>query len=375
MNLFNPPSDHHRSPRGAHDFAHIFEVDWRDIPQTEKGKESMNYKQLDRALRQLEPMEEYYRETGGNLEYQMRNRAKRRGAFYQMDYEPKYKNDLFSFQAHPYIYISRHIRYVPVFNHKHDWVELCYMYSGSCEQTINDSVHLTLKEGQMLIIDTDAYHSIGNTGENDILINMLLKKEFFTEIFFSHFSEQSVLLRFLLNAISEKANHDNYILFPSEDSTRIGLFMRELMIEFLAPRSPSSVDVVDNLINLIFLELAQVYQSEAMRSGLQVPENKVFSILRYIQANYRSCTLTSTAEFFGMNPNYLSTLLKKSTNYTFKELVQGHRFAYVTTMLQNTQVPVDEVIFQAGYENTTYFYKKFKEKYGCSPKQYRIENS
>ena len=44
-------------------------------------------------------------------------------------------------------------------------------------------------------------------------------------------------------------------------------------------------------------------------------------------------------------------------------------------MLQNTQVPVDEVIFRAGYENTTYFYKKFKEKYGCSPKQYRIENS
>ena len=32
----------------------------------------MNYKQLDWALRQLEPMEEYYRETGGNPEYQMR---------------------------------------------------------------------------------------------------------------------------------------------------------------------------------------------------------------------------------------------------------------------------------------------------------------
>lgn len=199
----------------------------------------MNYKQLDRALRQLEPMEEYYRQTGGNPEYQMRLWARKQGDFYQMGYEPKYKNDLFAFQAHPHIYISRHIRFVPVYNHKHDWVELCYMYSGSCEQVINDSVHLTLKEGQMLIIDTDAYHSIGNTGENDILINMLLKKEFFTEIFFSHFSEQSILLKFLLNAISEKANHDNYILFPSEDSTRIGLFMRELMIEFLAPAAPA----------------------------------------------------------------------------------------------------------------------------------------
>lgn len=336
--------------------------------------DSMNDKQLDWALRQLEPMEEYYKQKGGNPSYQRRVRLRRQGSFYKMGYEPKYKNDLFSFQAHPHIFISRHIRYVPVYNHKHDWVELCYMYSGSCEQVINDSVHLTLKEGQMLIIDTDAYHSIGNTGEKDILINMLLKKEFFTEVFFSHFSEQSILLRFLLNAISEKANHDNYILFQSENSTRIGMFMRELMIEFLSPRT-SSVDVVDNLINLIFLELAEVYQSEAIRSELMVPENKVFAILKYIQANYRTCTLTSTAEFFGMNPNYLSTLLKKSTNYSFKELIQGHRFAYVTTMLQNTQIPVDEVIFRAGYENTTYFYKKFREKYGCSPRQYRLENS
>ena len=340
-----------------------------------KGTDSMNYKQLDRALRQLEPLEEYYRLTGGNPDYQKRIIVKKQGSFYKMEYDSKYKNDLFSFQFHPYIFLSRHIRYMPVFNHKHDWVELCYMYSGACEQVINDSVHLTLKKGQMLIIDTDAYHSIGNTGENDILINMLLKKEFFTEIFFSHFSEQSILLRFLLNAISEKANHDNYILFPSENSTRIEMFMRELMIEFLAPGSSGSVDVVDNLINLIFLELAEVYQSEALRSGLQVPQNKIFMILRYIQNNYRTCTLTSTADFFGMNPNYLSTLIKKSTNYSFKELVQGHRFAYVTTMLRNTQIPVDEVIFRAGYENTTYFYKKFKEKYGCSPRQYRIGNS
>ncbi len=336
----------------------------------------MNHKQLDWALRQLEPREEYYRRMGGDPDYQPEEQIEKEGdAFYLIDYRPGIKNELFSFQFHPYMYITRHVRFVPVYNHKHDWVELCYMYSGSCEQVINDSVHLTLKEGQMLIIDTDAYHSIGDTGENDVLVNILLKKEFFTETFFGHFTEQSILLKFLLNAISENANHDNYILFSSENSARIGMFMRELMIEFLSPRSLGSVDVVNNLINLIFLELTEVYHSETIRSELQFRKNKILTILRYIQTNYRTCTLTSTAEFFGMNPNYLSTLLKKSTNCSFKELVQEHRFTYVTTMLRNTQLSVDEVIFQAGYENTTYFYKKFKEKYGCSPRQYRIENS
>lgn len=336
----------------------------------------MNYKQLDSVLLQLEPMEEFYRENGGNLDYEMRNPvANMENSFYKMEYESSYENDLFSVQFHPHMYVSRHIRFVPVYNHKHEWVELCYMYSGSCEQTINDSVHLTLKEGQILIIDTNAYHSIGNTGENDILINLLLKKEFFTEVFFGHFSEQSVLLKFLLNAISEKADHDNYILFPSENSTRIRTFMRELMIEYLTPYSLSSVDVVNNLISLIFLEMTEVYNSEAIQSELRFRSSRLITILRYIKTNYRTCTLMSTADFFNMNPNYLSTLLKKSTGYSFKELVWEQRLVYVTTMLRNTQIPVDEVIFRAGYENTAYFYKKFRERYGCSPRQYRLANS
>ena len=89
-------------------------------------------------------------------------------------------------------------------------------------------------------------HSIGNTGEDDIMINFLFEKEYFNERFFSHFSKENILLQFLLNAISEKKIHDNFILFHSERSTRIQLFMQELIIEFLGSPAESSVDVIDN---------------------------------------------------------------------------------------------------------------------------------
>lgn len=59
---------------------------------------------------------------------------------------------------------------------------------------------------------------------------------------------------------------------------------------------------------------------------------------------------------------------------SFKEMIQHYRFIYVTTMLKNTAQPVDQIILWAGYENTTYFYKKFREQYGCTPKQYRKEH-
>ena len=81
--------------------------------------------------------------------------------------------------------------------------------------------------------------------------------------------------------------------------------------------------------------------------------------MKYIEANYRNCTLESVAEMFNMNPNYLSGMLKKNTGYSFKEMIQHYRFIYVTTMLKNTAQPVDQIILWAGYENTTYFYKSF----------------
>ena len=53
------------------------------------------------------------------------------------------------------------------------------MYSGSCTQIINEEKTVKLEKGQVILLDTDCVHSIGNTGENDILINLLFEKEYF----------------------------------------------------------------------------------------------------------------------------------------------------------------------------------------------------
>lgn len=331
----------------------------------------MNHTQLDTLLHTLNRRELSYRDEHKEPVYENWSHLSRDGKDYYHMTAGRVDHDPFIFQFHPNIIISRHDRYVPVKPHLHDWIELSYMYSGSCDQVINGKTHISLKKGQMLILESGVPHSIGNTGEDDILINLLMDRGFFTDAFFNHFSQENILLKFLLNAISEKTAHDNYMLFHSENSERIELFMRELMIEFLSPPSENSVDIVDSLINLIFLELVGVYRSETICSEMKVGKNNVISILKYIENNYKTCTLTSVAEFFNMNPNYLSALLKKSIGYSFKELILHHRFAYVTMMLSNTKIPVDEIILAAGYENTTYFYKKFKETYGCSPRQYR----
>ena len=68
---------------------------------------------------------------------------------------------------------------------------------------------------------------------------------------------------------------------------------------------------------------------------------------------------------------WLSREIKKRTGKTYKELLQTKRMNQAVYLLSSSTLPVADVIESVGYDNTSYFYRKFKEKYGVSPKEYR----
>lgn len=84
-----------------------------------------------------------------------------------------------------------------------------------------------------------------------------------------------------------------------------------------------------------------------------------------------SCTQESVAEFFHISTNYVSTLLKKYTGFTYIQLIQIQKLRKAAELLVNTGYSITEVASLSGYENVSFFYKKFHARYGCSPGEYR----
>ena len=156
------------------------------------------YKILDNILHQLEPEEELYKVKQtepdfSGLQYTLSGDTPVN--IMEADIVPP-----LSHAPHPAIMMRKTNRFLNVYPHVHPWIELGFMYSGSCDHTIFNSSH-TLKKGQVFILDSEAPHSVENLGENDILITIIMNKPYFTDSFFNHFSEESVLSRFLVNAI------------------------------------------------------------------------------------------------------------------------------------------------------------------------------
>lgn len=270
------------------------------------------------------------------------------------------------------IFVKRHSRFQDFPLHVHEGVEINYVYSGTCVEIINDSTY-TLTKGQALLLDSDTIHTVKPLGENDIIIDICIEKEFLNSNFFNRFSTDSIVTEFFLNAISKGVTHDNFIIFQSQEDNRLELFMKEFLCEWFSP-SYSSHDILNSLFSLIISELINVYQKTLTSEADSIMKNSVIPILRYIESNYKTCTLVSVASFFKMNGNYLSNLLKKRTGYSYRELVQQQRIKTAKQLLKNTQLSVSEIANHVGYENISFFYEIFQKQCGCLPGEYRIKN-
>lgn len=94
--------------------------------------------------------------------------------------------------------------------------------------------------------------------------------------------------------------------------------------------------------------------------------------LKYIESNYKNCSLPDVAEKFGYNANYLSNYLKEKTGKSFIEIKISQQMAESVFLLINSDLTVNEIAETVGCNNITYFYKKFHETYGITPREYRL---
>ena len=273
---------------------------------------------------------------------------------------------------HNTVTILKNERFAAVPTHIHDFIEINYMYSGSCEQSIDGKKSL-LKKGQMTLIDTRTPHSLGYTEENDIMINILIGKDYLNNQFFSKLSQHNLITSFFINAINDKESHLNYMIFNTENNERLQTFLTELLLEYYRP-SYNSKEMMNSLFVLIILEMINTLDTSINYESVNESHSIIFLTLQYIAKNYLHCTLESTAQHVHVNPSYLTTLLKKHLKKSYKELIIDLKMNNAAQLLIHSDEPIDIIARQSGYQNLTFFYKKFKELYHCSPKEYRQRN-
>ncbi len=267
------------------------------------------------------------------------------------------------------IEIRPHTRFVHFPRHSHNYVEMVYMCSGSTTHIINDRDRITLQEGDLLFLNQNATQEILPAGKNDIAVNFIILPEFFDHAF-SMIERENILHDFLISVLSQDSSLSSYLHFQAKDILPVQNLI-ENMIWTLLHKKAGTNTINQTTMGLLFLNLSMFADTINQDDPNQYEQNLVFSVLKYIETHYKNGSLTEVAEEMKQPAYFISRLLKKYTDSNFKELLQQRKLQQAAYLLSQTPLTVDAVMENIGYDNSSYFYRKFREKYGCSPRKYR----
>lgn len=100
-------------------------------------------------------------------------------------------------------------------------------------------------------------------------------------------------------------------------------------------------------------------------------EHVIMSVQKYIQKHIdERLTLHEVAAVFGLSPNYLSVLFKKTCDIGFNEYITQSKINKAKSLLLEQNMKVYEVADRLGFESAFYFSKVFKKVEGISPRDF-----
>ena len=266
------------------------------------------------------------------------------------------------------IMVRKHTRFVDFPKHKHNYIEINYVYNGELNQKVGNQ-KINLQQGELLFLNQHIEHEIQACAEEDIIINFIIQPNFF-DFIFSFLTTENRISNFLINSLYNSTQNGQFLYFKVSEVESIQDLIKKIIMEIMSPAFMSE-STIKLYMGLLMVELIKHADKAEHTEDYPVQHYLIVESLKYIDEHFQSASLYELASKLNQPDYALSKEIKKATNYTFKELLQEKRLIKAKELLESTDMPIASVIDQVGYDNVSYFYRIFKNKYNQTPKQFR----
>lgn len=269
------------------------------------------------------------------------------------------------------IVTRKHTRFISFPPHKHDYIELNYVYHGKLSQTIGTQ-RITLKKGELLFLNQYIEHSLEECREEDIIINFIIDPLFFDYMFkeFEMNGAEQSIVNFLIHSLFGEERRGSYLYFKVSEVSAVQEIIEKMIVEMMNPHILSETAVKFYMGLLITELMKQSYMIDSSLEGT-FDHQIMLEVLNYIEQDYSNAALEVLANQLNLQGYSLSKMIKQQIGKNFKELLQQKRIDEAKKQLRYSRLSIEEIAKDVGYQNVSYFYRLFKSIVGCTPSYYR----
>jgi len=132
------------------------------------------------------------------------------------------------------------------------------------------------------------------------------------------------------------------------------------------------------LILKLLLDLAEYSNKEYLASESYIKiqnthkHDRLILVHEYIAKNFRNkISLNELADIAHMTPQAFCNFFKKKTAKTIFTYINDLKIGYSCRLLMSTDLNIAQIANESGFNSTTFFNRKFKDRMEFTPKEYR----
>ena len=264
----------------------------------------------------------------------------------------------------------RHMRYLPAFWHRHTFFELLCVLEGSCHNIFYDR-DLIMKRGDICIHAPGTVHAVSAFSDDAVLVNILVRKSTFEQVFFGLMQGNSILSSFFQRSFY-RTSEIPYLLFHAQGDE----MLPDLIVKARAEASTShryKRQMVNTLISQIFITMLEnhEYDIEVPEFNLAGKNTDLIQILDYINTNYSTISLKQAADRFNYSERQLQRIITNATGMSFSQNIQNQKMQRAASLLTDSDMSISAICEQVGYPSPNNFRKIFLRYYDMTPSEYR----
>lgn len=251
--------------------------------------------------------------------------------------------------------------------HYHDYFELIYAIDGDVIEVFENET-VILQKGDALIIPPSVSHSFEKIGDGPC-VSFAIRKQWLmqkAEEFEAYDSE---------NYLTKLVSSGKHIFFEKDKDENFENIIRHLIdIHRSVYRNASLYNNLNFEYHfataLVTLSTKAYKFSESLGEASEF-NSRVSQIIEYIVENYNTTNIDDIAEHFGYSKAQIHRIVKANTGRTISKHITGEQMKHAKLLLLNSNLSINAIANEVGFENPDCFAKMFKRERGLTPNQYR----
>ena len=250
--------------------------------------------------------------------------------------------------------------------HWHPEVEIITVLQGEVEVTLRDERH-TGRPGDVFLVNSGELHEIRGGMDN-------LFRAFVFPIDFLQFRrDDAAQFEWLYPLERQDLTFTPVVSHGTPVGDEVFTELQRIIDVYEQRPSGYQLFIKASLLRVIaLLAGADMIRSVRRNTRPDYQHQVLRDIIEYLNEH---CTeplrLSDVAARFGLTPQYFCVFFKEHFGRTLIQHTNLLRIERASRYLRETDLPIMEIGFLVGFENFSYFIKRFREVFGCTPTEYR----